>query len=91
MIKLYQPLFPWLFFFKQTVNAMAINARLVHPRENPSAAIPAIGPVKAEIIARINPSNDTQINTIIRFRIIILLLRSVIGSNAFITDLHKKY
>jgi hypothetical protein len=52
---------------------MAINARLLHPCENPSAVIPAIVPANAEIIAKIKPKEARHTNTILKLRMIILL------------------
>ena len=46
----------------QTPKAMAINAKLVQARENPSAVIPIIGPTKFETAANTKPRAKRPIN-----------------------------
>ena len=54
-------------------NAIAINARFEHPRENPSAPNPRIGPVKHTMTAKTKPNPARAISTFMKLAIMRLL------------------
>ena len=69
--------------FRQTANAMAINARLVQAREKPSAVVPIIVKVNTlSITARTNAILDKMINALIAFDMSYLLTLVGSGINA---------
>ena len=72
-ITLFYLLLPLFSSLNKTANATEINARLVHARENPSGYIPAMGPAEAVITAITKHNAARMINTISRFRIVLLL------------------
>ena len=66
-------------------NAIAINARFVHPRENPSAVIAKIGPENETITARTKHKPAKAMSTFVTFAII-HLLACIVFTNERTTD-----